>query len=285
MKPQTRAALNKATSKPTTLRLFSLVAALCIALSGQASHAQQNPLAETPQQELEHLKTEVDKAQAQVDASQQQLLELKKSLALLEQRLGAANQAPATTEAATAPMIPPPPATLSADAQEHTAMQDSQIATLNQIKVESQSKYPVKISGLILLNGFVNTSQVDDAAAPTVAVAGSGSTGASLRQTVLGIDARGPTLAGAASHADVRVDFFGSSASHNACNARLERHATFCGDGPADPQSKPACIADGDCSAGPRLVRQSLDVEPAGRRRTHDGLHRLLPHGGESSAD
>jgi hypothetical protein len=211
MKPQTRAALNKATSKPTTLRLLSLLGALCIALSGQASHAQQNSPAETPQQELEHLKTEVDQAQAQVEASQQQLLELKKSLALLEQHLGAANRAPAATEAATAPMIPPPPA----DAQERTAMQDSQIATLNQIKVESQSKYPVKISGLILLNGFVNTSQVDDAAAPTVAVAGSGSTGASLRQTVLGIDARGPTLAGAASHADVRVDFFGSSIQSN----------------------------------------------------------------------
>jgi len=90
-------------------------------------------------------------------------------------------------------------------------MQESQIATLNQIKVESESKYPVKISGLILLNGFVNTSQVDNASAPTIAVAGGGSTGASLRQTVLGIDARGPSLAGATSHADVRVDFFGNS--------------------------------------------------------------------------
>ena len=40
---------------------------------------------------------------------------------------------------------------------------------------------------------------------------GQGSTGTSLRQTVLGLDARGPHLLGAASRADVRVDFFGSA--------------------------------------------------------------------------
>jgi len=189
----------------------AIYVALCIVLcSSSISRAQQNPPAETPQQELQRLKQAVDQAQAQVDASQQQLLELKKAMALLEQRLAAGNQAPAA-EATTAPANPPTPTAPSAEAQEQQAMQQSQIATLNQIKVESESKYPVKISGLILLNGFVNTSQVDNAAAPTIAVAGGGSTGASLRQTVLGIDARGPALAGATSHADVRVDFFGNS--------------------------------------------------------------------------
>ncbi len=48
---------------------------------------------------------------------------------------------------------------------------------------------------------------------PTVAVPGSGSTGASVRQTVLGIDARGPHLWGARSYADVRVDFYGNVVS------------------------------------------------------------------------
>jgi len=185
--------------------------ALCIIFCSHISLAQQSAPTETPQQELQRLKQAVDQAQTQVDASQQQLLELKKSLALLEQRLAAGNQAPAPAETATTPAIQPTSTTPSTETQERQAMQESQIATLNQIKVESESKYPVKISGLILLNGFVNTSQVDNASAPTIAVAGGGSTGASLRQTVLGIDARGPTLAGATSHANIRVDFFGTA--------------------------------------------------------------------------
>jgi hypothetical protein len=95
--------------------------------------------------------------------------------------------------------------------RERQAMQESQIATHEQTKVETESKYPLKVSGLLLFNGFVNTRQVDVSAAPTYAMPGGGSTGLSLRQTVLGLDARGPHLFGATSQADVRVDFFASA--------------------------------------------------------------------------
>jgi hypothetical protein len=73
----------------------------------------------------------------------------------------------------------------------------------------------VKLTGLLLLTGFVNTNAVDLAATPTVALPGSGSTGASVRQTVLGFDALGPHLFGARSYADLRVDFAGSPQSGN----------------------------------------------------------------------
>jgi hypothetical protein len=79
--------------------------------------------------------------------------------------------------------------------------------------VESESKYPVKVTGLLLLNGFVNTGAVDVPATPSIAVPGSGSTGGSVRQTVLGFDARGPHLLGAHSFADLRVDFDGAPQS------------------------------------------------------------------------
>jgi hypothetical protein len=95
--------------------------------------------------------------------------------------------------------------------KENQAMQQSEIATHEQSKVESASKYPVKVSGLILLSAFVNTGQVDMPATPTIALGGPGSTGATMRQTVLGIDARGPHVFGAESRADVRTDFFGST--------------------------------------------------------------------------
>ena len=109
-------------------------------------------------------------------------------------------------------------------------MQESQIATLEQTKVETESKYPLKVSGLVLLNGFVNTRQVDVPAAPTYALPGGGSTGLSLRQTVLGLDARGPHLFGATSHADVRVDFFaGGSQSSYAAGGLLRMRTAHAG--------------------------------------------------------
>ena len=177
------------------------------------------------QQELHRLAQAVVQAQAQLAASQQQLLQLQQSLSALEQRLIQEDGA----KPVSAPTITPPaiaaPATADDDLHERQAMQENQIATLDQTKVESESKYPVKISGLILLNGFVNTGQVDSASAPTEAVAGAGSSGATLRQTVLGIDVRGPTLAGASSHADVRVDFFGSAASATTSSAMQTNYA------------------------------------------------------------
>jgi hypothetical protein len=95
--------------------------------------------------------------------------------------------------------------------RDREAMQESQIATQEQTKIESESKYPVKVTGLLLFNGFVNTRAVDNPATPVLALPGAGNTGASVRQTVLGIDARGPHLLGARSYADLRVDFDGTT--------------------------------------------------------------------------
>ncbi|MGH9595473.1 MAG: hypothetical protein ACRD3K_01630, partial [Edaphobacter sp.] len=102
------------------------------------------------------------------------------------------------------------------DLHERQAIQESQIATHEQTKVESESKYPVKVTGLLLLNGFVNTRAVDMPSTPTLAVRGPGSTGASVRQTVLGINADGPHLFGGHSYADLRVDFDGTPANGGA---------------------------------------------------------------------
>ncbi len=76
--------------------------------------------------------------------------------------------------------------------------------------METESKYPVRLSGLILFNTFVNTRRVDDPIDPTYALNGGGTTGMSVRQTILGLEATGPHLFGATSHADVHVDFFGN---------------------------------------------------------------------------
>lgn len=164
--------------------------------------------------QIQQLTTAMERTQDLLKQSQQQLDEMRTQLAALQQEM--AQQQGTTASATTTDSAAPPadqPETQSAELEnirERQAMQETQIATLEQSKVESESKYPVKITGLLLLNGFVNTSGVDIAATPTVASPGSGTTGASVRQTVVGIDARGPHLFGARSYADLRVDFYGN---------------------------------------------------------------------------
>jgi hypothetical protein len=161
-------------------------------------------------------------AQAQIEESQRQLSEMRRQLAALQAQMAGTqsnSQTPpsnVSTPSSSSNNIPETTTAEIQDLRERQAIQESQIATHEQTKVESESKYPVKVSGLLLLNGFVNTRAVDMPSTPTVAVGGPGSTGASVRQTVLGIDANGPHLFGAHSYADLRVDFDGNPANGSA---------------------------------------------------------------------
>ena len=170
---------------------------------------------QTTEQRVELLTAAVAQAQAQMEAYRNQLIELRQQLAELQQQLAAKTASPPAAsppdaKGAGAESASGVPATLD-EIRERQAIEESEIATHEVSKVETVSKYPLKVSGLVLFNGFVNTKQVDVSPAPAYAIPGSGSTGLSLRQTVLGLDARGPHLLGAASQADVRVDFFANS--------------------------------------------------------------------------
>jgi len=190
------------------LSLIGLMCAMAVPLNGQ--NPGQNPDQGTLEKRVEQLTEAMTRAQAQLQESQRQLEELRGQLATLRQQMAGVPAETASSSDAT------DLARAVDEIRERQAIQESQIATHEQAKVESESKYPVKLTGLILLNGFVNTRQVDVAATPAIAIDGAGSTGVSMRQTVLGLDARGPHLFGASSHADVRVDFDGGSQSGGA---------------------------------------------------------------------
>ncbi len=162
---------------------------------------------ETTEQKVQQLTAAVSRAQSQMDAYQKQLQELQKQLSELRNQLAAerANPPAQSTNSQTAASAS---ASTLEEIRERQAIQESQIATHEQTKIETESKFPLKVSGLLLFNSYVNTRQVDVSVDPTYAIDGGGSTGLSVRQTVLGLDARGPHLFGATSHADVRVDFF-----------------------------------------------------------------------------
>ncbi len=102
---------------------------------------------------------------------------------------------------------------LSDDVRLLTAKVDDQFQT----KVESGSKYRVKLSGMVLMNLFENRGTVDSIdvpgnAEPQGALYGTGSFGASLRQSQIGLDVQGPTWAGARISGNVRFDFAGGFA-------------------------------------------------------------------------
>jgi hypothetical protein len=157
------------------------------------------------QEQVRRLTDAINRVQGQIDEAQRELGDLKTQLTAL-QPSAAGSSRPVAEEQRTSPDAAELSAAVAA-IRENESIHDTQIATLEQIKVESESKYPLKLSGLILMTGFVNTRRVDLAQSPTIALAGPGSTASTLRQTILGIDAHGPHLFGASSRADLRLDF------------------------------------------------------------------------------
>jgi hypothetical protein len=126
---------------------------------------------------------------------------------------------------AAAPTTPAPTADDIKALHDQQDTLEAEIKQHEQIKVETVSKYPVRITGLILFNTFANAGVVDDAQLPSLALpripGGShGSLGAGLRQSVLGIEATGPRLWQSHTSAQISADFFGGmSTSANGYSA------------------------------------------------------------------
>ena len=101
-----------------------------------------------------------------------------------------------------------------------------------QTKVESASKYRVRLSGIVLMNLVSNQGTVDSIDLPTLAYArppggSGGSFGATLRQSEIGLEAFGPTVAGAKTTADLQIDLAGGFPSvPNGINSGLVRLRT-----------------------------------------------------------
>ncbi len=98
--------------------------------------------------------------------------------------------------------------------EETTQLLNSKLNDQYQTKVESASKYRVRLSGLVLLNIFDNRGNVDNQDFPTWVTPGSGfsssgALGASLRQSELGLEVFGPRLGGARTSGNLQVDFSG----------------------------------------------------------------------------
>ena len=98
--------------------------------------------------------------------------------------------------------------------EEESQLEGSKIDEQDQTKVESASKYRVRLSGIVLLNLFHNRGAVDNQDFPNIALGPSGieegrSFGGTLRQSEIGLEVFGPRLAGARTSGDIQFDFGG----------------------------------------------------------------------------
>jgi hypothetical protein len=93
---------------------------------------------------------------------------------------------------------------------------DAKVNDQEQTKVESGSKYRVRISGIALVNLFSNRGAVNNIDFPSLAaeqdsLGSNSSMGGSLRQSQISLEGFGPDIAGAHTSANLRFDFAGGS--------------------------------------------------------------------------
>jgi Skp family chaperone for outer membrane proteins len=116
--------------------------------------------------------------------------------------------------------------------EESTSLIGSKIDEQYQTKVETASKYRARLHGTVLMNAFRNVGGSDDLDFPNYAEPLPPGTpiatvGATLRQSEIGFEIFGPSVAGARTSADVQFDFAGGfPATGNGVNFGIVRLQT-----------------------------------------------------------
>ncbi len=104
-----------------------------------------------------------------------------------------------------------------ASLEDSVRLLDQKITGQYQTKVESASKYRVRLNGIVLMNLFSNQGVTDNLDVPSFATASATgsdhSFGATLRQSELGLEVFGPSVAGAKTSANFQADFGGGFAN------------------------------------------------------------------------
>jgi len=166
------------------------------------------------EQKIDAISAALAATQTQIEQSQRQMQQLQQELVELRQQMAAGGAiSPAPTSASSNVSSSATTDTTTAPTEERLQALEAAVKLHDQTKVESNSKYPVRLTGLILFNGFLNKGVPDNVDLPAVAqretsTSGSGSLGAGLRQTILGVEGDGPHIAGARTSANANIDFF-----------------------------------------------------------------------------
>lgn len=184
---------------------------------------------------IELLTKSLQQTQVELAQSRAEIQQLRAALEEVLKRI----QAQATGAGEPAVPIAAPPAgsgaqTAAQISQDDWDLLNAKVEDQHQTKVESGSKFRLRLSGLALFNAFATDSPVDNFDLPNLAVPGlagypRGGAGASVRQSTIGLTGFGPILFGAQTSADLHMDFFGgvppgyASSSSGIAHVKLAR--------------------------------------------------------------
>lgn len=170
------------------------------------------------QAKVQELSAEVGTLKAQQESMQAVSAALRKELDATKSQLLAFSAQPGGVASAQSGAAAAPSASTTEErlskVEENQQLQDAKISEQSQTKVESSSKYRVRLSGIVLLNMYANRGTVENQdfaqlATPRTGLSSSGTFGGSLRQSQIGIQGFGPTVGGAHTSADIQFDFAG----------------------------------------------------------------------------
>jgi len=133
-----------------------------------------------------------------LDTLERQNRELLEEVKQLRQAQSPVAAAPAPTE----PLTQPPIA-------ERVKVAETRIEEQAQTKVESSQKFPLSLDGMLLFNAFANNQNAAAVFGGYGLLSGASRSGATLRQTMLGLEFHGPALPGGGHvEGDVSMDFW-----------------------------------------------------------------------------
>ena len=100
--------------------------------------------------------------------------------------------------------------TQNASTEERLAVDENRIEEQAQTKVEASQKFPISLSGMLLFNAFRSTPTSIDTGNESYSslLSGPSTSGATLRQTIIGLQFQGPSLPGGGQvHGSLAMDF------------------------------------------------------------------------------
>jgi prefoldin subunit 5 len=239
-------------------RAFAAASLLCLALAtapgkafaqqsaaGTANASPDVSLRDLDSQ-LRELRATIAAMRAENEASRAEMRQLRQELQDTRKLLTPLASSPSVPPASVAPSVQPGStqaetianaATADLDTrvqklEESTQLMGSKIDEQYQTKVETAAKYRARLSGIILMNAFRNVGGSDSLDIPNYAQpvplgSPQASLGATLRQTEIGLEVFGPSVAGARTSANIQFDFAGGfPATANAVNFGIARLQT-----------------------------------------------------------
>ncbi|HLH07502.1 MAG TPA: hypothetical protein VKW78_09705 [Terriglobales bacterium] len=158
-----------------------------------------------------------------LDALEKQNQEIVSEIRSLREELKSAATPAASVSAAqtSSAEAPAPQSTID----ERLTVQEHRTAEQAQTKVEAEHKFPIQLTGMLLFNAFANSAPgAGDNPGEYGLLAGPNRDGATLRQTLLGLNFEGPSLPGEGRvNGYLMMDFWGGSATPGSSWLRLRR--------------------------------------------------------------